>query len=442
MRIPHGLASLATNFGWLSLDRVLRLGVNAFLLAWVVRYLGMEDFGRVSFALAMIALFGPLTRLGMPRVMVVDLVRHPRYAGVILGSAVGAQIVAVLVAMIAVNLLVRFLRPDDRVIQWLTFVLSLGLIPQLAETISAWFESRLQVRYTVVARNVGFAAAAMLTAALVLFGAPLSMFGYPTLLEAILMASLLVYSVRMPTGERVRWAFSRRAARGLLRRSWPIGLSAAATAVYSRVDQIMIAEMLGDAATGSYAAAVRLAELWYFIPSALIAVTFPAIIRARGHSVALYERRLALLYEAVVLMGLSVAIFVSMFANAIAAFAFGSAFRESGEVLKLYAWAGVAVFLGGASSSYLVTQNLTKIALIRTLFGAVLNVLLNLILIPRYGTQGAAAASLIALFVAAFSLLVFPSTARHGALMVRSLLPLKIATLAINTLSRARQSSR
>jgi PST family polysaccharide transporter len=95
-------------------------------------------------------------------------------------------------------------------------------------------------------------------------------------------------------------------------------------------------------------------------------------------------------------------------------------------VLSIYAWTTIPIFLGVASSQFLVAENLTKISFYRTLFGSIASIFLNLILIPRYGIKGAAWAVLISFVITVFSIFFFKRAVGHGLQLLRSLNPFRL----------------
>jgi len=101
------------------------------------------------------------------------------------------------------------------------------------------------------------------------------------------------------------------------------------------------------------------------------------------------------LYDLLTWLAIGIAIPVTIFSNQIIQLLFGNEFSSASPILTIYIWAGVAVFLGVASSQYLINENLTKLSFSRNLVGMILNVGLNLILIPKYGIIGSAVATLI-----------------------------------------------
>jgi O-antigen/teichoic acid export membrane protein len=198
------------------------------------------------------------------------------------------------------------------------------------------------------------------------------------------------------------WQFQKEVAVQLLKDSWPLILSGLVISIYMRIDQVMIKEMLDSDAVGQYSAAVRLSEVWYFIPMAIASSLFPAIINAKKQSEALYYERLQKLYDMMAWMAIAIALPMTFLSDWIIHLLYGEAYADAGKVLMIHIWAGVFVFLGVASSKWFVTENLQKYSFYRTLAGAVINIALNYILIPIYSIYGAAFATLISQAIASY----------------------------------------
>jgi O-antigen/teichoic acid export membrane protein len=127
------------------------------------------------------------------------------------------------------------------------------------------------------------------------------------------------------------------------------------------------------------------------------------------------------LYDILAWMAIAIAIPVSVFSKEIINIIFGAEFQSAAPVLTIYIWAGVAVFLGVASSQYLITENFTRLSFFRTLMGMVFNIILNLIFIPKYGIIGAAYATLISYSISTFSLVFIKKTFHQFVMMLRSI---------------------
>jgi len=175
--------------------------------------------------------------------------------------------------------------------------------------------------------------------------------------------------------------------------------------------------MLDAKAVGVYAAAVKLCEAWYFVPTAVMASLFPAVIKARKNSETLYEERVQKLYDLMIWGSVAVALPTTLLADWVILILYGSDFQEAADVLRIYIWAGVFVSLGVASSKWLVAENLQRYLFYRTALGALLNVGCNLWLIPIYGIKGAAFATLVAQGTVGFLSLSFFKKTRHKFLL-------------------------
>jgi O-antigen/teichoic acid export membrane protein len=223
------------------------------------------------------------------------------------------------------------------------------------------------------------------------------------------------------------WRYEGRVARELLHQSWPLLLSGMAVMIYMRIDQIMIGEMLGDKDVGLFSAAVKIGEVWYFVPMAIASSLFPTIVESKKLGEPIYYARLQKFITIMTWMAISMAVVVTLAGDLIVDLLFGAAYTASATVLAIHIWAGVFVALGVASSGWFIVEGLQKLSFYRTLCGCITNVTLNLFLIPRYGIDGAAAATVASQGCAAFFFDLFNGKTRPIFWMkVRALNPLSV----------------
>jgi O-antigen/teichoic acid export membrane protein len=234
-----------------------------------------------------------------------------------------------------------------------------------------------------------------------------------TLVDQLTLALSLYLAYRYQKLGSFYWHFDIPIAKQLLKDSWPLIFSGLVVMIYMRIDQVMIKEMLGEREVGLYSAAVRLSEVWYFIPIIVTSSLFPAIVSAKKESEKLYYTRLQRLFTTLVWMAIVVAVATTFLSDWLVALLYGEAYKETGRVLMLNIWTGLFVSLGVASSSWLTNENLQQLALYRTLSGAISNIILNFLLIPIYGIGGAAIATLISYMAAALIFDIFHKKTRR-----------------------------
>ena len=403
-RISHrpNLIKIVDNIGWLFFDKILRMGVGLLVGVWIARYLGPDQFGLLNFALAFTGLFGAIAVLGLNEIVVRDIVRNPDGARLTLGTAILLQLIGGLIAFVAILAAIAYVRPDDALARVIVAILGSMMLLKASEVANYWFESQVKSKYTVWVQNGAFLLFATVKVLMILQQAPLTAFVWAMLGEAALVSVCLLVVLNR-TGPTLSSLHVNTARAGtLLRDSWPLILSALAVTVYMKIDQIMLGQMIGNEAVGIYSAAVRISEIWYFIPVVVANSVFPAIIEAQKRSDAQYYARFQKLYDLLVIMSVAVALPMTFFSGPLITVIYGEEYSAAGPVLAVHIWGSLFVFLGVASSKWFIAENRMMLSLQRTVLGAIVNVSLNFWLIPQYGAIGAAFATLASQSVAAW----------------------------------------
>jgi PST family polysaccharide transporter len=400
------LRQVIFNTGWLFSDQVLRMGIAVVVGAWMARYLGTQAFGQLSLAQAYIFLLMPVFKFGMDAVIVQKIIDEPEQRDQILGTALIIRLVITLVGLPLLFGIVWAVQITNMTLQMLVFILSIAALFQSFEVVDFYFQSQVKSKYTVYARNAAFLVTTILKVAAILRGASLLAFAWLLLLDAVLFALGLLVMFQSHSGSILRWRFSWQMAQQLSKTSWPLIIAGLAVSAYMRIDQLMLAKILGgdqgEAAVGVYAAAVRISEVWFFVPIAIISSVFPVILQTRKHDYTLYLTRVQGLFNLLVLMSYAFALPISFTAYWIIKVLYGEAYQDAAPTLIVLAWSGVWVALGTARTTVLHAEDQRQFAMWSTAAGAVVNIGLNLILIPPFGALGCAIATLVSYAVSAY----------------------------------------
>lgn len=416
------------NTSWLLFEKVARLILNFFVTIAVIRYLGPNEFGLYSYAISFYGLFVAFVSLGLESISIRELVKQPEKRDEILGSVFYTQQVGAVIAIFLITLTL-FITSEGLFTSTLILIISISSFFQTFNVIDYYFRSTVKAKYSVYVLFTSVLLVSIIKLTLILIKAPLVYFIIAYSFEFVLNAIgyLIVYHLQKL--KIVQWKFDKKLATSLLKDSWPLILSGVVVSIYMKVDQVLIKNMLDVKEVGYYAAAVRLSESWYFIPVAISNALFPAIVNAKNISKELYLSRLQKLYDILAWIAIGISVPVSFFSTEIINLLYGSKYLSSAPILTIYIWAGAAVFLGVASSQYLVTENLTKISLMRTSLGMIVNVILNIIFIPKYGIIGSAVATLISYTLSTFSIVFYKKTTRQFTMMLKSVFLINIITL-------------
>ncbi|RCJ41493.1 flippase [Nostoc punctiforme NIES-2108] len=418
-----GLRAIVANTGWLFADRILRMGASLVVGVWVARYLGVKQYGLFNYALAFVALFSPIFTLGLDDVVVRHLVRQSSNKEEILGTTFWLKFLGGIASVLLAVSTMFFLGEHETLKIWLVAILGIAGVFRASDTIELWFQSQVQSKYTVIAKNSAFLLNTLIKIALILTKAPLLAFALVTLAEFAMSAIglLIVYQVKGSSLWLWRWSIA--SAKTLLKESLPLIFSGFAIMIFMRIDQVMLGQMIGDSEVGIYSAAVRVSEIWYFIPGAIVSSVAPAIYAAKEKSESLYYQRIGQLLSLMTCISLAIALPMSFLSDKIIMVMFGSGYAEAGPILAVHIWTSLFVFMGLATSPWFIAEGLNHVSLGKTLFGAILNIVLNLLLIPKYAGLGAAIATIISQAAAAFICNAFDSrTQKLFKIQVRSLI--------------------
>ncbi len=383
------------NIGWLFGDKILRMGVGLIVGVWVARYLGPQQFGLLNYAVAFVALFTAIANLGLNSIVVRDLVQDPSTAETTMGTSFVLSVLGGLCAFCLSLLVISYARPNDELAKFIVVLLSLLMVLKATDVVRYWFESQVQSKYVVWMENGVFLAVSTVKIVLILTSASLMAFIWTILAESLIVAVGLMGVYAWRGGKVSAWHSRFDRAKTLLKDSWPLILSGLAIMIYIRIDQIMLGQMLGDESVGIYSAAVRISEIWYFIPMSIAASVFPSVIEAKKNKEEFYYGRLQKLFNLMFILALAVALPMTFLSDWIVTLLFGTAYQQAGSVLAVHIWAGIFVFLGVASGSWFLIEGLQRYSFYRTLSGAIVNVGLNLILIPKFGVIGSAWATVV-----------------------------------------------
>ena len=430
-KIGSALKSIAVNTGWLFIPKLLRIAFAFFVTAWLARYLGPAQYGILNYAIAFVVLVGPIMRLGLETVVVQEIVRAPGSRDEILGTTFFLRLLGGIASMAIVLLAITLMRPEGGALtRTLAAIISFGMIFQAYDAIDLWFQAEVQSKYAVYAKSAALIIKSLVLIFLIITRASLATFAWAWALETILAAAGLIIAYRVRGLDIRKWRVTRERARQLLGIGWPMILAGSFAVVYLKIDQIMLGQMVGQSEVGIYSAAVRVSETWFFVPAAVSMSVFPFLVQGKALGEAVYRARVQQLFDFLTWVSLGVAVIMSFAAHFAVVLIFGEPYARSGTMLAILTWAGVFYFLREALGRWFITENLLVFSFISNGIGAVVNVALNLVLIPRWGGIGAAIATVISYAAAGyFACFITPRT-REAAWMMSKALIVPLRSLA------------
>ncbi len=398
------------NTGWMFAAQIFSMGVSFISTIIIARRLGPLNFGQLSYANSFISIFSILATLGIDYILYRDLIKNPEKRREYLGSAFIIKLVGGgITASIAV--ISSYFYSQDDVSRFLILILSGTFFFNAFQIINYEFQARVKSKYpSIISFIINFVINA-LEVIVILNGKGVIYLAFVALFGTVSYAILYVLFYERKLNEKILdWKFDKQITIELLKDSWPLIFTGTFSLIYARIDQVLIKNMLGASEVGIYSVAVTLAEVWGFIPSIIVLSLFPAVINAKKTSLESYHSRLRKLSFLLLTLAVIIASIVTTVAPFIIRLIYGPAFSDSIIILQIYVWACIGTFLTALASNYLITENYKKVIVFMTVIPMTVNIILNLLWIPKYGIAGSAYATLISYSLNPLILLFFKNT--------------------------------
>lgn len=393
----------------------------------VARYLSKERLGIITGGVTYVYLFSALASLGLDQYVVKELHQFPHNRDKILGTSFFMKLMAGL-ACIPLMWLAYQVYPAKDTPFLFVLILSVVGVTQSFNIIDSYFQSEVKSKYIMQVQVIGNLTSAGIKVLLIYLRMPLLYFIFAYALDYLLLAAGYCITYQRQGSSLFKWRFDGSLASKLLHYSWPLIISGIMVSLYMRIDQLMIQNIAGAKEAGAYATVANLSEAWNFVPTVIVTTLFPAILNARRDDPARYAKRIQNLYDLMVYLSLPVALVIA-FAAPLIYKLYTPEFAYAAPTLSVHIWSGVFVFLGAANGQYLIAENMVKLTFIRSAFGAIVNIILNLILIPKMGMMGAAISTLIAYAASTFFIIFIPKTNEQGKMMLKSLFLVSLKNL-------------
>ena len=376
-------------------DRVLRLVLGFVVAGVVARYLGPEKYGWLSYASAIAAVGTILAQLGLDGVLVRELVRRPDERDELLGSAVTLRLATGLLVAGLIAGVAPLLSDPDGVERTLIAVAGLGALTPVLTIPALWFQSKTESRVATMAGMCGFIFGALGRVLLVFWQADVLAFAWLALAESAVVG-LITFSLMNARGTGYRRPRAAGQLLSLVRESWPLLVGGLGVVLSARADAIIIQWIIGPSGVGTYSAAVRLSEAMYGIPMIVAVSLMAGLTEAHGP-----ESRIRPTANAY--LKLSAALGYTLIIGGVCGgipllvFLFGPSFAGIAGLAAVHLFSVVFVCLNVAKTRIYVVLGLAKQVMRCEVLGCVLNVALNLTLVPAIGLYGAAVSAVVSI---------------------------------------------
>lgn len=385
---------LAQNALWMILAKVYQMLVNLVVSMLMARYLGPSNYGLISYAASFTALFSSICSLGLGGVVIHELISKEQ-KGEILGSAIGMKLLSSFFSVMTIVALTFALNPGEPLTVTVVLIYSTTLIFQSVDIINTWHQANLRSQITASISAVGYTVAAVYKIWLLVTEKDVRWFAASHAVEYALVAVLLLCSYCPKRLKNQPLRFSLKTGKDLLGKSYHYILSGLMVSVYGQMDRIMLKSMLGEEYVGYYSAALTVCSMWPFVVAAITDASRPVILAQYKSNMSQYEKNLIRLYGVIIYVSVAAALAICALSKPIIWILYGEAYYQAQGVLCIMSWYTIFSQLGVARSIWMVPNGKQKYEKYIAASGAVCNLVLNAVMIPLWGVNGAAIATLV-----------------------------------------------
>ena len=395
--------TLLSNSTWSLLNQGARVGALALVTIALSRHFGPQRFGALAFGLAFVRIFAVIAAFGLDRILVRYFVETDGGSGATVRSAFFLKLAIAFVSYLALIALVFVVDPRDRLTFSIVLIAGGGLLFQAFDVFDFFFQAQNRFRLVFFGRTLPIVFSTALKLGAIVLGAPLLVYAALETVETSLIAlALFVVYLRSRPAPAPRTAVSAVAPQHLLREGLPLLLGSLAAMIYMRSDVLMLGKMISFRAAGIYSAASQVTEACALLPMAFVPALFPVLLRWRKFGAEYYSRQFEKLFLGAALTGTAIAASLTVAAPLVAHLLYGPEYASAAKILMIHGWSAIFLYVAIMQTGYDITERLTWWTAIRTAAGATVNVILNFILIPRYGASGSAVATLLSLSCSGF----------------------------------------
>lgn len=408
------------NTGWLIIGSIMRMLVQLVIGAISARYLGPSNYGVLNYVAAYISLFSIICELGLTITIVNEIVKADVSEGTLVGTAIVMRIFTGVLSMIALLILTFLIDGNDYVIRGVVVIRAIGLIFDSFNTINYWYKSKLQSKYATMYELFAYIISSAYKVIILILHKDIFWFAAATTIDSLFIAFFYLIGFKKHCKSKLKFSFCESSR--LIRIGLPFVFSGIMVFVYGQTDRIMIGKMLSQQDVGYYSCAASIGTMIGFIPQAIMNSGKTLIMDENKHNIYVFELRTKQTIAAVLWIMNFYAFTIMILGKYAILILFGKDYLPALNTLKILIWSFGLSYVGTLRNVWLICKNKREYATVFSTIGAVGNIVLNFILIPIFGINGAALATIITqVTTTCIAPAFFKKTRRFSLLLIQAL---------------------
>ena len=376
------MQSISANFGIASLSRLILGGISLVIVIFLTRYLGPEGYGDYSTILAYLFLFITLADLGLYTVLTREISKSGADEEKVASNIFTLRLVIIFGAAILANSIAFFL-PYSLTVRLGILIASVFMVlSSLGQVLMGIFQKHLKIYWVSIADLLARIAQLGMVLTLVFVHADFLYFILAISVSEVIHFFLIFLFAKRIT--KIRIIFDKKYWADTLRTAFPIGASLVFVLIYFKMDTFLLSILKVSHDVGIYSVAYRIMEFGIFFPAAYLGLVMPVLSRYAVADLKEFKKVFQNTFNKLAVFGWPVALFTFAASGQIISLIGGGDFSLSADVLRILCFAMFTIFFGNLGGHALVALNLQKKGMWLYMAGMIVNLIGNLLLIPKY----------------------------------------------------------
>ncbi|OGL43407.1 MAG: hypothetical protein A2042_07455 [Candidatus Schekmanbacteria bacterium GWA2_38_11] len=383
----------ATNTIVQIISKLIVLFISVIITIYLTRYLGPEGYGKYTFVFVYITFFLMLGDFGLNNILIREISKEKNNIDILMGNALIIKFLfSIVTILLSIGIIYLLNYSVDTRIG--VIIASITILFSAIETLKILFQIYLKMEYQ--------AGIDVLTKAIFLFLVLVAIFykrglffiiGSFVLSSALGLIFIIFFSFKFL---KPKFKIDYSLCIKLLKETLPMGISLMLTIIYWRIDTIMLSLMQGDKAVGLYNLSYRFIDLLILlVPGTIMVSIFPIMSEQFKNDKDSLKATFQKTFDIMVIISVFFILVIMLSAENIIYLLGGEKFRESTPALQILIFGAAFIFIANIYGYLLISAGKQKLNLLIDLIGTILNISLNLYLIPKFSFIGASIATLI-----------------------------------------------
>lgn len=388
------MQKIAKNTIFLLIAQIITYILTFFYTIYIARYLGAEGFGILSFAIALAGIFSIFADLGLSTLVFREVSRYESLENKYLSNVISIKIILAIIIFAIAILIVNLMNYPQNVDDIIYIVLLSTVLFGIAGVFTSVFQAHEEIKY--VAMGLILNSVLMFIGVIFALSYKFDVIGF-AFLYLFANGVLLIYNIVIcfwkffvPRME-FDWNFWKPTLKGSL----PFGLTGISAMIYTYIDSVMLSLIQGNDVVGWYNAAYKLLIILLYIPSIINVTIFPSMSRFHISSKESLKIIKEKYFKLMIIIGIPLAVAITILADQIIILVFGTGYSQSIIALQILIWTIVFTFSGAAFMKLLEATNKQIIVTKISFICVIANILMNLVLIPKFSYVGASISTVL-----------------------------------------------